>query len=34
MTALPPLPRDRVLQLIGRIKGSRVVVVGDIMIDR
>ncbi len=34
MTALPPLPRDRVLQLIGRMKGSRVVVVGDIMIDR
>ena len=34
MTALAPLPRDRVLQLIGRMKGSRVVVVGDIMIDR
>ena len=34
MTALPPLPRDRVLQLIGRMKDSRVVVVGDIMIDR
>lgn len=34
MTALPPLPRDRVVQLIGRMKGSRVVVVGDIMIDR
>ncbi|MFL5517514.1 MAG: bifunctional heptose 7-phosphate kinase/heptose 1-phosphate adenyltransferase [Gemmatimonadales bacterium] len=34
MTALPPLPRDRVLQLIGRMKESRVVVVGDIMIDR
>ena len=34
MTAPPPLPRDRVLQLIGRMKSSRVVVVGDIMIDR
>ena len=34
MTAPPPLTRDRVLQLIGRMKGSRVVVVGDIMIDR
>jgi rfaE bifunctional protein kinase chain/domain len=34
MTALAPRPRDRVLQLIGRMKGSRVVVVGDIMIDR
>ena len=34
MTASAPLPRDRVLQLISRMKGSRVVVVGDIMIDR
>ncbi|MBA3522013.1 MAG: D-glycero-beta-D-manno-heptose-7-phosphate kinase [Gemmatimonadales bacterium] len=30
----PPLARDRVVQLIQRMKGSRVVVVGDIMIDR
>jgi rfaE bifunctional protein kinase chain/domain len=29
-----PLTRDRVLQLIQRMKGSRVVVVGDIMLDR
>jgi rfaE bifunctional protein kinase chain/domain len=29
-----PLTRDRVLQLIQRMKGSRVVVIGDIMIDR
>jgi D-beta-D-heptose 7-phosphate kinase/D-beta-D-heptose 1-phosphate adenosyltransferase len=34
MTAPAPLPRDRVLQLIARMKVSRVVVVGDIMIDR
>ncbi|HEU4680347.1 MAG TPA: PfkB family carbohydrate kinase, partial [Gemmatimonadales bacterium] len=32
--ALPPLTRDRVLQLIQRMKGSRVAVVGDIMLDR
>jgi rfaE bifunctional protein kinase chain/domain len=30
----PPLARDRVLQLIQRMRGSRVVVVGDIMLDR
>ena len=30
----PPLTRDRVLQLIQRMKSSRVVVVGDIMLDR
>ena len=29
-----PLPRDRVLHLIGRMQASRIVVVGDIMIDR
>ena len=29
-----PLTRDRVVQLIQRMKGSRVVVVGDIMLDR
>jgi len=29
-----PLTRDRVLQLIQRMKSSRVVVVGDIMLDR
>ena len=34
MTHPPPLSRDRLLQLIGRMKSSRVVVVGDIMIDR
>jgi rfaE bifunctional protein kinase chain/domain len=34
MTHLPQLSRDRLLQLIQRIKGSRVVVIGDIMIDR
>ncbi|HEY3011620.1 MAG TPA: D-glycero-beta-D-manno-heptose-7-phosphate kinase [Gemmatimonadales bacterium] len=35
MTQLPqPLVRDRLLQLIQRMKGSRVVVVGDIMLDR
>src|SRR5439155_16745959 len=31
---LTPLTRDRMLQLIGRMKTSRVVVVGDIMLDR
>ena len=31
---LPPLARDRVLQLIKRMQDSRIVVVGDIMIDR
>ncbi|MGH7508207.1 MAG: D-glycero-beta-D-manno-heptose-7-phosphate kinase [Gemmatimonadales bacterium] len=30
----PPLTRDRIIQLIQRMKGSRVVVVGDIMLDR
>ena len=30
----PPLTRDRVVQLIQRMKSSRVVVVGDIMLDR
>lgn len=30
----PPLARDRLLQLIQRMRGSRVVVVGDIMLDR
>ena len=34
MTHPPPLGRDRLLQLIGRMKSSRVAVVGDIMIDR
>ena len=34
MTHPPPLTRDRLLQLIERMKGSRVVVIGDIMIDR
>ena len=34
MSGPAPLPRDRVLHLISRMKGSRVVVVGDIMIDR
>jgi D-beta-D-heptose 7-phosphate kinase/D-beta-D-heptose 1-phosphate adenosyltransferase len=34
MTHPPPLTRDRLLQLIQRIKSSRVVVIGDIMIDR
>jgi rfaE bifunctional protein kinase chain/domain len=34
MTHPPPLSRDRLLQLIQRIKSSRVVVIGDIMIDR
>ena len=29
-----PLPRERVLQLIQRMRSSRVVVVGDIMLDR
>jgi rfaE bifunctional protein kinase chain/domain len=33
-SGLTPLTRDRVLQLIGRMKTSRVVVVGDIMLDR
>ncbi|MGH7534473.1 MAG: PfkB family carbohydrate kinase, partial [Gemmatimonadales bacterium] len=32
--APPPLSRDRVMQLIQRMKDSRVVVVGDIMLDR
>jgi rfaE bifunctional protein kinase chain/domain len=34
MTGMPPLTRDRVMQLIKRMKASRIVVVGDIMIDR
>jgi rfaE bifunctional protein kinase chain/domain len=34
MTHPPPLSRDRLLHLIDRIKSSRVVVIGDIMIDR
>jgi rfaE bifunctional protein kinase chain/domain len=34
MSHPPPLTRDRLLQLIQRMKTSRVVVVGDIMIDR
>jgi rfaE bifunctional protein kinase chain/domain len=34
MTHPPPLSRDRLLHLIQRMKNSRVVVVGDIMIDR
>jgi len=32
--APPPLTRDRMIQLIQRMKASRVVVVGDIMLDR
>ena len=34
MTHPPPLSRDRLLHLIARMKSSRVVVIGDIMIDR
>jgi rfaE bifunctional protein kinase chain/domain len=34
MTHPPPLSRDRLLALIERMRSSRVVVVGDIMIDR
>jgi D-beta-D-heptose 7-phosphate kinase/D-beta-D-heptose 1-phosphate adenosyltransferase len=34
MSQPPPLTRDRVMQLIKRMKASRIVVVGDIMIDR
>ncbi|HJR49754.1 MAG TPA: D-glycero-beta-D-manno-heptose-7-phosphate kinase [Gemmatimonadales bacterium] len=34
MTHPPPLSRDRLLHLIQRMRASRVVVVGDIMIDR
>jgi rfaE bifunctional protein kinase chain/domain len=34
MTHPPPLSRDRLLLLIDRMKSSRVVVIGDIMIDR
>ncbi|HEY7505528.1 MAG TPA: D-glycero-beta-D-manno-heptose-7-phosphate kinase [Gemmatimonadales bacterium] len=34
MTHPPPLSRDRLLHLIQRMKSSRVVVIGDIMIDR
>ena len=34
MTHPPPLSRDRLLHLIERMKSSRVVVIGDIMIDR
>jgi rfaE bifunctional protein kinase chain/domain len=34
MTAAAPLSRDRVVHLIRRMKGCRVVVVGDIMLDR
>ena len=34
MSAPPPLARDRVLQLIQRMRTSRVVVIGDLMLDR
>lgn len=34
MRQQPPLPRDRLVQLIQRMRGSRVVVIGDIMLDR
>ena len=34
MKAPQPLARDRVLQLIGKMRSSRVVVIGDIMLDR
>jgi len=34
MTHPPPLSRDRLVHLIQRMKSSRVVVIGDIMIDR
>jgi D-beta-D-heptose 7-phosphate kinase/D-beta-D-heptose 1-phosphate adenosyltransferase len=33
-SGLTPLTRDRILQLVARMKTSRVVVVGDIMLDR
>jgi rfaE bifunctional protein kinase chain/domain len=33
-SGLTPLTRDRILQLIARMKTSRVVVIGDIMLDR
>jgi rfaE bifunctional protein kinase chain/domain len=33
-SGLAPLTRDRIVQLIARMKSSRVVVVGDIMLDR
>lgn len=33
-TPYPPLSRDRILQLLDKLKGRRVVVVGDIMLDR
>lgn len=33
-TSPSPLPRDRVIHLIHRMKSSRVVVIGDIMLDR
>ena len=33
-TSPDPLPRDRVLQLLQRMKSCRVVVIGDIMLDR
>jgi rfaE bifunctional protein kinase chain/domain len=32
--SVPPLARDRVLQLVQRMKNSRVVVVGDVILDR
>ena len=34
MTGAPALTRDRVMQLIKKMKVSRIVVIGDIMIDR
>ena len=34
MTAPAALTRDRVMQLIKKMKASRIVVIGDIMIDR
>jgi D-beta-D-heptose 7-phosphate kinase/D-beta-D-heptose 1-phosphate adenosyltransferase len=34
MTAMPPVPRDRIEHLLGAMRGRRVAVVGDIMLDR
>ncbi len=33
-TVAPPLQRDRIAELLGRMKGRRVAIVGDVMLDR
>ncbi|MEP7325513.1 MAG: hypothetical protein ABI836_06170, partial [Gemmatimonadota bacterium] len=33
-TPFPPISRDRIVHLLDKLKGRRVVVVGDVMLDR